>query len=598
MTQVISQSKKVQEQIALRLQQANALLAQGQVMHAGPIYQSVLQLAPNNLDALEQMGLAAYKTKQSELAGRCWQKVIQLDPKRVRSLYMFAMLNAEQGDVAAAIALYQRVTKLAPAQIEAFNNLGVLLKNQERYEEAAAAFRQVVKKKPKSAFALSNLGNVLKESGHLNEAITSLERANKADPKMSAAYSNLLLALHYQDHCPKALFERHQSWGEHVPEHIKADRFDFSARPSLQDKLTNKQRISIGFVSPDLHRHSVAFFIESLFAHYDKGVFEFVVYHNNRKHDAVSERLKSMVDAWHVVVDLDELALAERIYQDQVDILIDLAGHTANNRLAVFYQKPAPVQMTWLGYPNSTGLQQIDYRICDAQTDPETYADDIHSEKLLRLDRPFLCYQAPDEAVACATKTPALDKGYITFASFNNLVKISDATLECWSALLNSAPNSRLLIKAMQLGNEAMRARLLARFEQAGIDPSRLDLHAMVPDYAGHLALYNQVDIALDTLPYNGTTTTCEALYMGVPVLTLEGDSHVSRVSSSLLNNLGLNDFVCKDIAQALALVDRFVAQPEQLNHVRKGLRKRMLQSPLCDGKGFAQRFEQAILSL
>lgn len=586
------------QQIALRLQQANALMAQGQVMQAGPIYQSVLQQAPNNLDALEQMGLAAYKTQQGELARRCWQKVSQLDPKRVRSLYMLAMLSAEQGDADAAIALYQRVTQLAPTQVEAFNNLGVLLKNQERYEEAAAAFRKVVAKQPKSAFALSNLGNVLKESGHLSEAITMLERANKADPKISAAYSNLLLALHYQDHCPQSVFERHLSWGEHVPEHIKPDRFDFAERPSLQDKLASNQRLRIGFVSPDLHRHSVAFFIEALFAHYDKGVFEFVVYHNNRKHDAVSERLKSRVDAWHVVVDLDELVLAERIYQDQIDILIDLAGHTANNRLAVFYQKPAPVQMTWLGYPNTTGLQQIDYRICDADTDPEAYADDLNSETLLRLDGPFLCYQAPCEAVACTTKTPALDKGYITFASFNNLVKISDATLEYWSALLNSAPNSRLLIKAMQLGNEAMRTRLLARFEQAGIDPSRLDLHAMVPNYAGHLALYNQADIALDTLPYNGTTTTCEALYMGVPVLTLEGHSHVSRVSGSLLNSLVLQDFVCADIAQASALVQGFVAHPEKLNHLRQGLRTRMLESPLCDGEGFAQRFKTAIVSL
>ena len=579
------------QQLTVALKQANSFLQQGHLNQAGALYQQVLQIDPNNLEALEQMGLAAYKTSQTPLAANCWRRVIDLSPKRVRSAYMLAMLLSEQGQLEEAISLYQRVLALDPRLIEAHNNLGVIYKNMERFEEAIECFDKVVKLQPRSAYALSNLGNVLKDAGYMDRAVEMLKSAIRADRELASAYSNLLVALNYLSDVPaETVSLMHSEWGAHVPDSIKPDRFNFALTPKPNGK------IRVGLVSPDLHNHSVAYFVESLFKHHDRKRFEFWCYYNNRKHDSVSERLSSLVDAWKPVFELDEIELADTIFADEVDILIDLAGHTANNRLAVFFQKPAPVQITWLGYPNTTGLSQVDYRVCDELTDPPGIADALCSEAIIRLPEPFICYRPPESDAPGVQASPCLNNGYLTFGSFNNLVKMTPEVIQHWSALLKAVVGSKLLIKSRQLANEMTRERVLTSFAEQGIDTSRLVLHEMVPDLRGHLALYGEVDIALDTFPYNGTTTTCEALYMGVPVLGLRGECHASRVTYSLMTSIGLDSFVVSDLNAAIEKASFYNDQPEALQELRSGLRAKLLESKLCSGERFTDHFQDMVL--
>lgn len=586
---------------------AELFLQKGNLPQAISHYQQILQLDPSNLDALEQMGLAAYKSAQGELAMRCWSQVTRLAPKRLRSHYMLGVLFAGAGQVEDAIKAYKQACQLEPRFIEAFNNLGVLYKNEERFEEAIDCFSHVVKLQPKSAFALSNLGNVLKEAGFMKEAVETLERAVKADPKLASAYSNLLVALNYlSEQDPVGVRKRHEEWASHVPDSIRASRFDFSNWPSVKGR-----KLRVGFVSPDLHQHSVAYFAAPLFEHLNRNKFELFAYYNHERVDDTSRRLKGLCDQWTPIANMDEHEAADKIFSDQLDVLIDLAGHTANNRLAVFLQKPAPIQMTWLGYPNTTGLSQIDYRIGDkitdpldalktsgASTTPEVSTTTGHSttEALIHLDGPFICYEAPDDAPEIAP-SPCLTNGYLTFGSFNNLVKVTPDVIDFWVSLLKAIPDSRLLLKSRQLGNAMTKARIIGEFEKQGIDSERLILREMISGRKAHLELYNSIDIGLDTFPYNGTTTTCEALHMSLPVMAVMGTNHASRVSASILKHAGLDSLVFENLQAALNWAREMNSDHEKLNALRMSIRPSFSKSKVCDSASFALSFEKLLIT-
>jgi predicted O-linked N-acetylglucosamine transferase (SPINDLY family) len=349
--------------------------------------------------------------------------------------------------------------------------------------------------------------------------------------------------------------------------------------------------VKIGYVSGDFRRHSVANFLFPLFENHDRSAVTVYCYNNNAWNDDVTERLCGVADHWRRISGLPDETVAVMIAEDGIDILVDLSGHTAHNRLSLFARQPAPVQVTWLGYPGSTGVEAIRYRLVDSITDPAGDGDGYYSETLIRLEHGFLCYAPLDPAPAPAMRSAG---DQIRFGSFNNPAKLSSATLNLWSKLLQAVDRSELVLKGRSFADPAMRHMVLERFQKRGIAEERLVLleHMAAPDR--HMGAYGEMDIALDPFPYNGTTTTCEALWMGVPVITLLGDRHSSRVGASLLTRVGLQDLIATDEEDYIRLGAKLAADHARRAALRGTLRQTMQNSPLCDGPGFARRLEAA----
>ncbi len=350
----------------------------------------------------------------------------------------------------------------------------------------------------------------------------------------------------------------------------------------------------MGYVSPDFRRHSCAYVIEPLLRAHDRRVVEIFCYADVQKRDQMTERIRALSDHWYDALGKSHATVTEQIRRDRIDILVDLAGHTANNRLLVFAHRPAPIQITWLGYPDTTGLDAMDYRFTDEMADPEGIADNYASETLIRLPNGFLCYDPPADAPDIAEDPPALKTGQVTFGSFNNLTKVTEKVVALWSKILQEIPDSRVLLKNRQLTNESTRKRYLDLFSKNGIPENRVTLMPRTPSLKGHLSLYNEVDIGLDPFPYNGTITCFEALWMGVPIVTRCGDRHASRVASSILTRLGLTDLIAKNEEAYLATATRLARDIPRIKALRTSLRQRMQNSPLCDAQAFARTIESA----
>jgi protein O-GlcNAc transferase len=336
--------------------------------------------------------------------------------------------------------------------------------------------------------------------------------------------------------------------------------------------------------------------VEPLLRGHDRQKVEVFCYAEVTRPDSFTARLQGLADHWRVTVGLSDQRLAERIRTDGIDILVDLAGHTAGNRLPVFARKPAPVRVTWLGYPNTTGLKAIDYRLVDAVTDPDGEADAWASETLVRLEDGFVCYRGLRDGPEL-TPPPCLKTGTVTFGSFNNPAKVSTATFDAWAKLLSRLPQARLLLKGMWFADASTCALFLARLGERGVAADRVELVTWLPA-AEHLALYHRVDIALDPFPYNGTTTTCEALWMGVPVITLRGHRHAGRVGASLLTRIGLTDLIAHSIEEYVEIAVALAGNSGRLDDLRRALRPRMAASTICDERAFACKMEAAFRSM
>ena len=348
--------------------------------------------------------------------------------------------------------------------------------------------------------------------------------------------------------------------------------------------------------SPDFCTHSVAFFIDPILAHHDRRHIEVTCYADVAVPDTTTTRLRTLADSWRNTCRLTDAQVAEMVRADGIDILVDLAGHTADNRLLVFARKPAPVQVTYLGYPNTTGLQTVDYRLTDAWADAEELPNG-YTEELVRLPHGFLRYAPPKEAPPVG-RLPARETDYVTFGSFNNLPKVNPGVVARWSEILLAVPNSRLLLKTKSFNDEATQERYFGLFAQNGVGREHLDFIGHTPSSREHLALYNQVDIGLDPFPYNGTTTTCEALWMGVPVITLAGEVHAGRVGVSLLSSVGLTELIADTADQYISLAVELAGNVNRLSSLRANLRGRVAASPLCDGQTFTHALEAAYRSM
>ena len=557
----------------------------GQMEKAIPLYQKAVELRPDLSEAHNNLGNAYHHKGQLPEAISCYQKALELRPDNAEAYSNLGNAYQVEGRIDQAIFCYERAVKLNPDNPEAYNNLGAALKHCGRLEEAVASHRRAIELAPGSAVSLNNLGSAYKHQGKLDEAISCYRRACHLKRDYAEAHSNLILAMQYDPTSgPKEIFCESLAWWQ---QHGAGKKPDFAHNR----KADSEKRLRIGYVSPDFREHSVSCFFLSLLKAHDRRKLEVFCYAEVRKADKMTARIRTLTDHWRSTVGLTSDEVARRIHEDRIDILVDLAGHTADNRLLVFAGRPAPVLVTWLGYPGTTGMEVMDYRFTDEIADPTGDADKYHSETLIRLPNGFLCY-SPPEPSPDVSDLPSLDNKKITFGSFNNLPKMNERVVEIWSRILWHTPGSSLLLKSRQLKDESTKRRYMDLFIKNGVTPDRVNLLPATASISEHLALYNKVDIGLDPFPYNGTTTTCEALWMGVPVVTLRGDRHASRVGASILTRVGLRDLVTSNEDEYVSRAVGLASDLDRLKQLRAGMRRRMMESPLCNPESFARSVE------
>jgi predicted O-linked N-acetylglucosamine transferase (SPINDLY family) len=559
----------------------------GRLAEAERLYREVLAADDRHADSLHLLGVLAHQVGKNDAAAALIAKAIEINTAEAAYHSNLGLVLQALTRLDDALACYETAIRLKPDYAEALSNRGTILKLFERHGDALASYEAALLVKPDFAIAHTNRGTTLRTIGRLKEACASYEAALRIKPDHLEAHSNLIIDLHYgSDVDESAIVAAAQRFA----------RLYKPASPALVNPPDPDRRLRIGYVSGDFGRHSVAYFLAPVLANHDHQAFEIVCYPTCLRDDEMTAGLRSSADRWQSLVGVSDQAAAERIMADGVDILIDLSGHTAFNRLPVFARKPAPIQVTWLGFSGTTGLDSIDYRVVDAITDPKDGTTGWTRESLFRLTGGFLCYDPPAEAPNVAPP-PCLD-GAVTFGSFNNPAKLSVATLEAWGALLARVPDAKLLLKGRPFKDEAARALLIERLGTHGVPVDRIELLGWAPDPGGHLGLYRRVDIALDPFPYNGTTTTCEALWMGVPVVTLEGQRHSGRVGASLLTRIGLPELIATDIDDYIGIATNLAADRPRLRDLRQELRPRMRASPLCDGPAFTRDLEAAFRAM
>jgi protein O-GlcNAc transferase len=591
------------EDALLRAYLGSILMARGNITEALPQYQMAIQLQPEVAAYYNELGNALAACGDFEAAAVAFREAARLSPELPEIYNNLGNVLRASGDRVAAAKDYRKALALRSEYPEAWSNLGIVLQELDDLDGAEDAYRKAIEIDDGNSFALShlgvvlaakgelaaaesahrlaiasnpnlsaphnNLGIVLKDQGRLNEALQSYERAMQINPTEPSIRSNMLLA-----YCCLPNIREDSLYVQHM---IFGERFEIQRETKFDMSKWSDARIRVGYVSPDFYSHSVASFIGPIIEAHDHDEFHVTCYSDVIGGDEVTWRLRALADMWCDTVQESDDELYQRIVRDKIDILVDLAGHTGNNRLPVFTRRAAPVQVNWIGYPATTGLSGMDYRITDRWADPEGDADRWHSESLLRLEPGFLCYDAPDDAPLPENRNGAT----LTFGSFNNFAKINDAVLDVWAALLQAEPAARLLLKCRQLADSEVRRRLVEAFGVRLVSADRLVLHGRIDSRTDHLALYREVDVALDTFPYNGTTTTCEALWMGVPVVTMTGERHTARVGESLLRRGGWDAWVAKSPEEYVGIA-RVLAQSRP---APSDVRDQLASSSVMDSK-------------
>lgn len=577
--------------IALRPQYAeahcnlgNALKDMGRLDEAIAAYQQAIALRANYADAHSNLANALLNSARVEDAIAAYRRAIAIKPDSPEILSNLGNALREIGQTEEAIAVHQRAIFLNPTLGEAHSNLSNALREDGQIDQAIAAAQQAIALKPGFAEAFGNLGFALTLNGQIEEALAAYRRAIELNPGNADAQSNYLMTLHYHpDFDAGAIAREHARWEE---QHARP--LTKWIVPHTNDRDPDR-RLRIGYVSPDFHNHPVGRFLEPLLANHDRQSFEIFAYSQGSVADAITRRLRSGIDGWRDIAALSDSRLADLIRWDRIDILVDLTLHAARNRLLTFARKPAPIQVTWLAYPGSTGLKTVDYRLSDPYLDPVGIAESIYSERTFRLPDSYWCY-LPHNTASDVGALPVLAKGRITFGCLNNFFKVSEPTLNAWVRILQAVPSSQLLLHAPR---GSSRQRLQAQFQNAGIDPQRLQFTFRVP-LSDYFRLYDQIDIALDTFPFAGGTTTCDALWMGAPVVSLLGKTAMGRGGFSILSNIGLPELVASSVEDYIQLATTLSQDVPRLTELRANLRQKMQQSPLTDAPRFAHGIEAA----
>lgn len=608
-----------------------AFKEQGALEQAAQCLQQAAKIRPHHAGTHEQLGIVLYASGQLEAAASSLRNALRLKPEAAATQFHLANVLLDLGQAAQAVDHYQQALAAQPAQVEWRVNLALALAASGRQDLAITHLRQALERQPESALVHGNLGNALLAQGRAGLARAHLEKAVELEPGLGMARRNLAHLLKTIGHpelairqlqkaleLPDASLDLHseilfvQNYlpVAQVPLQQRLDaarRFGRAAarRASAYNHWPNlpapDKPLRVGLVSADLRDHPVGYFLESVLAAWAAGPpmpghrLTVVAYANQHEADATTLRLQASCHAWRPVAKLDDSALAQLVREDGIDVLIDLSGHTRRNRLPMLAFKPAPVQASWLGYCATTGLDAMDAYIADPWIAPAG-SEAAFTERIVRLPESFLCFTPPSTAVP-VSPLPALQGG-LRFACFNQLAKLGDEVVTLWAQVLLAVPDSQLVLQAQPLQDESVQTEVLARFARQGIAPQRLMLRPAQADRADYLAAYSQVDIALDPFPYPGGTTSLEALWMGVPVLSLVGTTALSRQGASILHNLGLADWVATDAQDYVARAARHAADLPALAALRQDLRPRLLRSPLCDAPRFAGHLAQCLRGL
>ena len=572
----------------------------GRFAEAEAVLKAAAKVAPKNADVQHLLAAVYQATQQWSACESAIALACKLDPKNPRIQFTAADVAHRQGRVDAAIAHYRAALGVQPDLVEAWFNLGNALRDAGRLADACDAYERAIKLRPQFVEALCNLGDVRRQQSRYADALVVYERALEAQPHLGAihskkglalqrlsrlpealeafeqasalapqdaqAFSNWLLASQYDPSLSAAaLFERHRQFAERFEQPLATRRYTHAAWQCAG------RRIRLGYVSPDLRKHSVASFIEPVMLGHDRSRFEVHAYYSNAFQDEVTARIRAGVEHWHDVAALSDEALAQRIHADGIDVLVDLSGHTAGNRLRAFALKPAPVQVTWIGYPGTTGLQSMDYRLTDACLDPEGVGGVHYTESLVRLST--YSYFSPPAGAPDVGDLPCGRRGHMTFACLNNTAKINAQVLALWAQVLHAVPSSELIIG--NADEPAWRDWVLTVMGSHGIEAQRIVLKPRLSSQ-DYLALHQDIDLNLDPFPWNGGTTTMLGLWMGVPVITFAGDRPASRLGVSSLAYAGLEGFVATSPADYVRLAQAWAENPPDLAVVRAGLRDRM----------------------
>lgn len=564
-----------------------ALMALGRIQDARHAFERAVACDPALLDAHFNGATAAMALRDDTAAEQGFRHVLASDPSHRGAALNLAAVLLRGGHAGEAAAVLESAASRFPGDVDVHATLAGALVRAKRAHDALKVCDTVARMAPGFAPVRVNSANALFFLGRVAEAVAELEAAATLDPDLAEARSKRLFFLNYLDDRPAAdVAAIHKEAGARLEAACAQERIPPANTPDPA------KRLKIGYLSPDFRSHSVAYFIAPVLEHHDRSAFEVFCYADLEATDAMTDRIRAAVPHFRDVTTLDDAALIRQIRADGIDLLVDLAGHTGSNRMAVFAAKAAPVQATWIGYPNTTGLSAIDIRLVDDETDPPGAADGLASERLVRLDGGFLAYAPPSEAPAVAP--PPCLRRPVTFGSFNTLAKISPTTVALWAKVLAAAPGARLMLKDFRFQEQDVRQTVAAAFAAHGISQDRLELVGFMKDRADHLAAYGTIDVGLDPTPYNGTTTTCEAMWMGVPVVTLAGDRHAARVGVSLLSRVGLADLVATDSEDYVDICRRLAGDTGKLAALRAGLRGRMAQSPLCDAAARTRATEAA----
>lgn len=546
----------------------------------------VVALEPRHSAAWYNLGIALRETGQTEKAAAALRQCLSIDPKHVGAATSLGHILATLHRYEEAEEVFRRLLASQPGDAEFYAIYGSAMHTMLRYEAAIKAYRKAIDLGcSRQAEVLENMAAALCMQGKLEESVEAFRSALEASPGNPRIYSGMLLTLQYlSNQDAEDLRDMHRCWPGN------ARRPTCSLSPSVP--ATRPERLRIGYVSSDFRTHSVAYFVEPLLAHHDATRFEVTCYFSHKDADAITARLQGYAHRWRNVAGLDDQQFQQLVTDDRIDILLDLNGHTAGNRLAVFASRAAPVQVSFIGYPATSGVAEMDYRLSDAVADPPG-AERFCAESLVRLPGCFLCYRPLDNAPA-VTRPPCETNGFVTFGSFNNLAKMNPEVIALWARLLRAIPDSHLLIKNPSLTDRTTRERYTTLFTDAGVPSEHLGLIGYVAGEAHHLANYSRIDIGLDTFPYNGTTTTCEALWMGVPVVSLRGARHSARVGASLLTAVGHPDWIADTPEQYIHIAQRLALDTGHLAQLRASLRGQMSASHLCSAQTYAKAVEDA----
>jgi protein O-GlcNAc transferase len=567
----------------------NALSRLGRVAEAAQSFRRAGELKPDLLEAHTGLGGALHDLGQLQEAASSYRRALELRPDFPEVHGNLGNVLRDLGQLEQAAASYRRLLALQPTSAEAYSNLGVALSELNRFDEAMASYRRALELNPDLPGLHNNIGNAQKDLGQLDAAEQSYRQGLKIKPDDGELQSNLLFLHNYRANLSAAaLLAEARRYGDSVERRARP----YAVWPNTREP---NRRLRVGLLSGDFRAHPVGYFLDSILevlASTARDQLELCAYPSYFCDDAVTRRIKAHCHRWQSAMGLSDESLARRIHDDGIDILIDLSGHTAHNRLPVFAWKPAPVQATWLGYLATTGVKAIRYLIADAWTLPETEEANF-TEEIWRIPESYLCFTPPSDNTAIGP-LPASASGHITFGSFNNLTKMNDAVVALWSRVLESVPNSRLFLKSRQLAESSVRRGVVEQYARHGVDGERLILEGLVPR-SEYLKPYRRVDIALDPFPYTGITTSVENLWMGVPILTLAGKSFLSRQGIGLMMNAGLPEWIADDPDDYVARAVSHSADLPALASLRRGLRDRVLASPIFDAPRFARHFEAAL---